>query len=103
MRSSSVYSPHRSPRSPRISPPRWQQLLTPCRLRRSRWRMTLFLDVRVDSSGGPLASSVTFYEGSSLSTYRSISRAQLLRAIHGRNLLIGTHGFNVNRADGIDC
>jgi hypothetical protein len=65
--------------------------------------MTIFLDVRVDSVGGPLAKSVAFFQGASLSTYATISRAQVLGAIHGRNVLIGTHGFNVDRASGIDC
>jgi hypothetical protein len=65
--------------------------------------MTQFLDVRVNSVGGPLAASVTFYEGSSISTCTTITRAQILDAVRGRNVLVGTHGFNVTRANGIDC
>ena len=65
--------------------------------------MTLFLDVRVNAVGGPLATSVAFYEGSSISTYQTVPQGQILDTVRGRNVLIGTHGFNVNRANGIDC
>jgi pimeloyl-ACP methyl ester carboxylesterase len=65
--------------------------------------MTAFLDIRIDSVGGPLAKSVTFYEGSSISTYKTIPRSGVLGQIRGRNVLIGTHGFNVDRANGIGC
>jgi hypothetical protein len=65
--------------------------------------MTPFLDVRTNPVGGPLATSVALYQGTSMSTYQTITRAQMLQAIHGRNVLIGTHGFNVNRTNGIDC
>jgi len=64
--------------------------------------MTPFLDVRVNPVGGPLAKVVAFYQGASISDYQTITRDQLLQMIHGRNVLIGTHGFNVNRADGIN-
>jgi Alpha/beta hydrolase of unknown function (DUF900) len=65
--------------------------------------MTPFLDVRVSSSGGPLANTVSFYQGSSIGDYQSITRQQLLATLRGRNVLIGTHGFNVNRGDGVYC
>lgn len=65
--------------------------------------MTPFLDIRVSSSGGPLANAVSLYQGSSIGDYQSITRQQLLASICGRNVLIGTHGFNVNRGDGIYC
>ncbi len=65
--------------------------------------MTLFLDVRVDSVGGPLAKSVNLYQGTSLTDFVSLQPAQVAAAVRGRNLLVGTHGFNVNRANGIDC
>jgi hypothetical protein len=35
--------------------------------------------------------------------YHSLDLAQLLSDIRGRHVLIGTHGFNVNRANGIAC
>jgi hypothetical protein len=65
--------------------------------------MTLFLDVRLDASGGDLATTVAINQGASLANYLSISLSQLLSAIQGRNVLIATHGFNVDRADGIAC
>src|SRR5271170_6809308 len=65
--------------------------------------MTLFLDVRLDASGGNLATTVAINQGTSLANYQSISQQQLLSAIQGRNVLIATHGFNVDRADGIAC
>lgn len=65
--------------------------------------MTSFLDVRVNPVGGPLAKSVAFYQGSAISDYGTITLAQMLSTIRGRNVLIGTHGFNVDRASGIDC
>lgn len=64
--------------------------------------MTPFLDVRVNPVGGPLANVVAFYQGTNISNYQTITRDQMLQTIRGRNVLIGTHGFNVNRADGIN-
>lgn len=67
---------------------------------------TLFLDVRLDPVGGGLASSVTPYlatfQDSTLNCYATIPVSQLQAAIQGRNVLIGTHGFNNSRWDGID-
>lgn len=65
--------------------------------------MTLFLDVRLDASGGNLATTVAINQGANIANYQSISLSQLLSAIQGRNVLIATHGFNVGRADGIAC
>jgi Alpha/beta hydrolase of unknown function (DUF900) len=65
--------------------------------------MTLFLDVRLWPVGGNLASKVATVQATNAGNYQSISPAQLLSAIQGRHVLIGTHGFNVNRADGIAC
>ena len=63
--------------------------------------MTRFLDVRLDPVGGNLAASVAVNQGTSISNYQSLDKRQLLTDIQGQNVLIGTHGYNVNRADGI--
>jgi hypothetical protein len=65
--------------------------------------MTRFLDVRLTASGGDLAASVAINQGTSINNYQSLDPGQLLSDIRGRHVLIGTHGFNVNRADGIAC
>jgi hypothetical protein len=65
--------------------------------------MTRFLDVRYSAVGGSLAATVAIYQGAHIDNYVSLSQAQLLADIQGRHVLIGTHGFNVNRADGIAC
>ena len=48
-----------------------------------------------------MAASVAINQGTSIDNYQSIDKAQLLNDIQGRHVLIGTHGFNVNREDGI--
>ncbi len=63
--------------------------------------MTRFLDVRVLPIGGNLAASVAINQGTSMNDYKSLSRTQFLNDIRGRNVLIGTHGFNVDRGGGI--
>jgi hypothetical protein len=63
--------------------------------------MTPFLDVRLSAVGGNLAASVAMNQGTDIGNYQSLSKAQLLGDILGRHVLIATHGFNVNRADGI--
>jgi hypothetical protein len=65
--------------------------------------MTLFLDVRLWPVGGNLATKVATVQATNIGNYQSISPDQLLSAIRGRHVLIATHGFNVNRADGIAC
>jgi hypothetical protein len=65
--------------------------------------MTRFLDVRLEPVGGNLAASVAVNQGSSISNYQSLDQEQLHKGIRGQNVLIGTHGYNVNRADGIAC
>ncbi len=65
--------------------------------------MTRFLDVRLDSVGGGLATTVAVSQGTSLANYQSYDLLQLRNDIRGRNVLIGTHGFKVNRQDGIAC
>ncbi|MFZ0272005.1 MAG: alpha/beta hydrolase [Acidobacteriaceae bacterium] len=64
--------------------------------------MTRFLDVRLSSTGGDLATSVGINQGTSLADYQSLPLNQLQRDIRAMNVLVGTHGFNVNRADGIE-
>jgi hypothetical protein len=63
--------------------------------------MTLFLDSRLSPVGGDLAKVVATNQGTNIGNYRSLNLAQFLDAIQGRHVLIATHGFNVNRADGI--
>jgi hypothetical protein len=65
--------------------------------------MTLFLDVRLWPVGGDLAKQVAIVQATNAANYQSIPPAQLLSAIRGRHVLIATHGFNVNRGDGIAC
>jgi hypothetical protein len=63
--------------------------------------MTRFLDVRLSAVGGILAAEVALFQGTLISNYQGLDKEQLLSDIQGRHVLIGTHGFNVNRADGI--
>jgi hypothetical protein len=64
--------------------------------------MTLFLDCRLAAVGGELSPVVSLYGFTRPNTYLTVPRDQMLAAVRGRNVLIGTHGFNVNRADGLD-
>jgi len=63
--------------------------------------MTRFLDVRLQPVGGSLATQVAIFQGTDIGNYQSLSTQQLLSDIQGRNVLIATHGFNVDRASGI--
>src|ERR1700679_777159 len=65
--------------------------------------MTLFLDVRLSAVGGNLAASVAINQGTGIGDYQSLKLPRLLDDIRGRHVLIATHGFRVNRADGIAC
>jgi len=65
--------------------------------------MTRFLDVRLDPVGGGLAASVAINQGTSINDYQSLDKAQLLNDVRGQHVLVGTHGYNVSRADGIAC
>ncbi len=65
--------------------------------------MTLFLDVRVSSVGGELATTVALNQGTQIGNYQSLNQTEFLNNIRGRHVLIGTHGFNVDRAAGIAC
>jgi hypothetical protein len=63
--------------------------------------MTQFLDLRLAPVGGELAASVATHQGTGISDYTGLPLNELLNAIRGRHVLIATHGFKVNRADGI--
>jgi hypothetical protein len=63
--------------------------------------MTQFLDVRLSPVGGELSTCVAIHQGTTIHDYAGLDRSQLLNDIQGRHVLLGTHGFNVNRADGI--
>ena len=68
--------------------------------------MTYFIDLRADNAGGnPVASVkdiVIRTEAQPTPNPSTPLDAELSQAIQGRDILIGTHGFNVNRACGID-
>jgi hypothetical protein len=63
--------------------------------------MTHFLDCRMAAVGGELATSVGVNQGTSIGDYTGLLMGDLLGAIGSQHVLIATHGFNVNRADGI--
>ena len=65
--------------------------------------MTRFLDLRLAPVGGELAHSVAVSEGTNIDNYTGLALSTFLDEIRGQDLLIATHGFNVNRADGIAC
>jgi hypothetical protein len=65
--------------------------------------MTQFLDCRLSTVGGELATSVAVNQGTSINNYTGLALTGLLSSIRGRHVLIATHGFNVDRADGIAC
>jgi hypothetical protein len=62
--------------------------------------MTRFLDVRVNPGGPPLATTVAVNQWTG-QTYQSMSLTDLQNDIRGKDVLVGTHGFNVNRSSGI--
>jgi pimeloyl-ACP methyl ester carboxylesterase len=65
--------------------------------------VTRFLDVRLSAVGGILAAEVAINQGIIINDYQGLDKEQLLSDIQGRHVLIGTHGFNVNRKDGIEA
>lgn len=65
--------------------------------------MTKFLDLRLQPVGGELVASVATCQGTSITNYTGLLMKDLLAEIRGRHVLIATHGFNVNRADGVAC
>ncbi|MGD0619044.1 MAG: alpha/beta hydrolase [Bryobacteraceae bacterium] len=62
--------------------------------------MTRFLDVRLWPVGGPLRTDVNISQGD-VNTYQGLNKQDLLNDIRGRDVLIGVHGFNVSRSDGV--
>lgn len=65
--------------------------------------MTQFLDCRMQPVGGELATAVAVNQGTNIDNYTGLAMGDLLNAIRGQHVLIATHGFNVNRQDGIAC
>lgn len=63
--------------------------------------MTMFLDLRLQPVGGELSARVATCQGTGISDYTGLLMGDLLAFIRGRHVLVATHGFNVNRADGI--
>ncbi len=63
--------------------------------------MTPFLDVRLAPVGGGLAASVAIFVLTDIGLYQTLDKSLLLNAVQGRNVLLATHGFNVNRPDGL--
>lgn len=66
--------------------------------------MIYFIDVRADSAGGnPVASAddVVVRTNQQPNPIPHTLDAGLIQAVQGRDVLLGTHGFHVNRADGI--
>jgi hypothetical protein len=63
--------------------------------------MTRFLDLRVSPGGPPLAKTVAINHWTG-QAYQSMLLSDLQTDIRGMDVLIGTHGFNVNRQDGIN-
>jgi len=68
--------------------------------------VTYFIDLRADSAGGnPVAdaSGVVIRKDTQANPNPSQPLdAELVQAVQGRDVLLGTHGFHVNRANGIN-
>ena len=65
--------------------------------------MTRFLDMRTWPVGGPLSHRIAVCQGTSIDDYKGLDENQLRKDVSGQHVLIATHGFNVNRKDGIAC
>jgi pimeloyl-ACP methyl ester carboxylesterase len=67
--------------------------------------MTRFLDLRHDAIGGGLVGmdGVATFEATAISNYTGLRRDEFVAALSGRDLLIVSHGFNVDRQAGIAC
>lgn len=63
--------------------------------------MTRFLDLRYAPVGGGLAAQINLNQGTSAADYTGLKLSDLALAIRGRHVLIATHGYNVDRANGI--
>jgi hypothetical protein len=68
--------------------------------------VTYFIDLRAESAGGnPVADASAVVVRTDGQRDPNPSRpldAHLVQAVQGRDVLLGTHGFHVNRSDGID-
>src|SRR5450432_4210670 len=66
--------------------------------------MTYFIDLRADSGGGNPVADVgdIVIRTNTQPTPSTPLDAGLIQAVQGRDVLLGTHGFHVNRANGID-
>ena len=65
--------------------------------------MTQFIDLRLSAVGGELVRTPAVTQGTNIDNYTGLNQDDLLDSIKGQHVLIATHGFNVNRADGIAC
>ena len=65
--------------------------------------MTQFIDLRLAAVGGELVRTPAVNQGTNIGNYSGLTQNALLASIRGQNVLIATHGFNVNRSDGISC
>ncbi|HEY1647622.1 MAG TPA: alpha/beta hydrolase [Terracidiphilus sp.] len=69
--------------------------------------MTVFLNARALTGGGGVAPSITVCIAAAGATAPSnvalLSPGDLQSFIHGKDVLVGTHGFNVNQSDGVEC
>jgi hypothetical protein len=66
--------------------------------------VTYFIDLRADSAGGnPVAhvSDIVIRSDNDQDPIPSALDPQLIEAVQGRDVLLGTHGFHVNRTNGI--
>src|SRR5208337_632445 len=70
--------------------------------------ITRFLDLRMLWGGGDVQDNVQLYQWTGGGNYAdqtkyvNLSLADLKSFIQGKDVLVATHGFNVNRADGIE-
>jgi pimeloyl-ACP methyl ester carboxylesterase len=64
--------------------------------------MSVFLNTRAQSGGGDVAAQVSVCTGNASGT-APMSLDALESFIHGKDVLIATHGFNVNQASGVQC
>jgi pimeloyl-ACP methyl ester carboxylesterase len=64
--------------------------------------MSVFLNARALSGGGGVATAIATCTAT-VGSYAPLSLNDFKSFIHGKDVLIGTHGFNVNQHDGIEC
>lgn len=64
--------------------------------------MSVFLNTRALAGGGGVATAVTACTAT-VGSYAPLNLDDLKSFVHGKDVLIATHGFNVNQASGIEC